>query len=514
MKSRPTLIKRFLHSFRRLRWKLTLAYTISTVITVVILSGIGVGLMWYLNFRSNLVPNAIADSLVKGVPRLSGYVQARPANYIHLNNWLREVTPGNFMILPIPREDTADPWDTVPAQLGRVVLVTIVDAEGRVLAETPAGNIGPGQPLELQLTPEEAERLQAALQGETETERLATRNLSGDMVAAAPIFSGADHKVVGAIFARLAFPLEEDEFLKSVLQGAILPLGGAILVAGLVAGVLFGFLISRGLTHRLRLLSNAADIWSRGDFSAVVRDTSGDELGQLAERLNRMAEQLQTLLQARQELAALEERNRLARDLHDSVKQQVFATAMQVGTARALIDRQPESALVHLTEAEHLVKQAQQELTTLIRELRPAALEGKGLATALRDYLADWSRQTGITGQLRVQGEQPLPLTVEQAFFRVAQEALTNAARHSQATAVDMHLAWQEAQVTLTIADNGRGFNVMAANGKGLGLRSMHERIEAIGGELTVTSSPGSGTQITARCQNCIERAKVISQPA
>jgi NarL family two-component system sensor histidine kinase LiaS len=210
----------------------------------------------------------------------------------------------------------------------------------------------------------------------------------------------------------------------------------------------------------------------------------------------------------------LEERNRLARDLHDSVKQQVFATAMQVGTARALIDRQPETARLHLTEAEHLVRQAQQELTTLIRELRPAALEGKGLATALRDYLVDWSRQTEITGQLRVQGEQPLPLIVEQAFFRVAQEALTNVARHSQATAVEMHLAWQEAQVTLTIADNGRGFNVMATNGKGLGLRSMRERIEAIGGELTVTSSHGSGTQITVRCQNCTERAKVTSQPA
>lgn len=506
MKFLSTLTKRLLASLRRLQWKLTLAYALSTVVTAIFLGLIGLGLLWYLNFRSDLMPNAIAASLVKVKPGPGRFIAGSPPDLAALDTWLREVTPGNFLVVNIPLDNTENPDDTAPAQLGRVVLVAVVDTQGRVLAVKPGGLLPAGAPLAAELAPEEADRLQAALHGETEPSLLATRNADGDMVAGAPIFGQAGQQVVGAIFVRLAFPLEEGEFVTGVLRGAILPVIGSVLVAGLVAGVLFGFLIARGLTRRLRVLATAADIWSRGDFSVVARDTSGDELGLLAQHLNRMAEQLQALLQTRQELAALEERNRLARDLHDSVKQQVFATAMQVRTASALLERDPDIARGHLAEAEHLVRQAQQELTTLIQELRPAALEGKGLATALRDYTADWSRQAGIAGEVRVQGERPLPLAVEQALFRVTQEALTNAARHSQATAVEIHLAWQGEGIVLTVSDNGQGFNPAASGSKGLGLRSMRERIEAIGGELSIRSGPGKGTQVTARCFNCTEQ--------
>jgi NarL family two-component system sensor histidine kinase LiaS len=215
-----------------------------------------------------------------------------------------------------------------------------------------------------------------------------------------------------------------------------------------------------------------------------------------------MAEQLQNLLQTRQELATLEERNRLARELHDSVKQQVFATAMQVGAARALVDQNPAASKENLAEAERLVRQAQQELTGLIRELRPAALEGKGLATALRDCVTDWSRQTHIPAELRVRGERPLPLPLEQALFRVAQEALTNTARHSRAGSVEVDLVWQGNLVTLTVSDDGRGFDPTEADSKGLGLQSMQERIAALGGHLEVNSKPGSGTEVVARLTN------------
>jgi NarL family two-component system sensor histidine kinase LiaS len=136
------------------------------------------------------------------------------------------------------------------------------------------------------------------------------------------------------------------------------------IAAGLV-GTVFGYFTARGLTKRLRTLSRAADSWSKGSFSIIVQDRSEDELGQLAQHLNQMAEHLQNLLQTRQELATLDERNRLARELHDSVKQQVFATSMQVGAARASIDQDPQAAQAHLAEAEQLSRQAQKELTTL-----------------------------------------------------------------------------------------------------------------------------------------------------
>jgi NarL family two-component system sensor histidine kinase LiaS len=148
------------------------------------------------------------------------------------------------------------------------------------------------------------------------------------------------------------------------------------------------------------------------------------------------------------------------------------------------------------------VRQAQQELTGLIQELRPAALEDKGLTTALREYVADWSRQSNIAAEVRVRSEQSLPLLLEQTLFRVTQETLSNIARHSGATAMEVYLAWEGDQVTLTISDNGRGFNPATANGKGVGLRSMRERVEAVGGQLTVTSQPGAGTQVMV----CIKR--------
>jgi NarL family two-component system sensor histidine kinase LiaS len=517
--------RRLFSFFRRLQWKLTLSYTLFTVVTTLILGILALALLWYINFQSKLLPSMIAESLSRAVPAISSYLERTPPDQEGLNNWLQTVTPGNNLIINVPREDSEDEDDIVAAQFGRVALVAIVDAEGKVVAATPPEVIAPdvalqlmrpsrryilisptevtiaGVPLQPQLSPTAAEGFQAALRGETDPSLLSARDSDGYSVATVPIF-GAKKQVLGAIFVKLSFPIGEGEFLWAVLRSAILPVALGMLVVGVLAGVLFGFLIARGLTRRLRALDEATDAWSRGNFDVLARDAHGDELGQLTRHLNHMAIQLQNLLQTRQELATLEERNRLARDLHDSVKQQVFATAMQVGAARALLEQSPDTAKTHLAEAEQLVRQAQQELTTLIQELRPAALESKGLATALRDYVADWSRQSNISTEVRVQGERSLPLVVEQTLFRVAQEALANVARHGEAATAKVYLVWDGNGVTLTVSDDGQGFNMAAMNGKGMGLQSMRERVEALGGHLAVESKPKVGTEVTAQLAN------------
>jgi NarL family two-component system sensor histidine kinase LiaS len=170
---------------------------------------------------------------------------------------------------------------------------------------------------------------------------------------------------------------------------------------------------------------------------------------------------------------------------------------MQVAAAQSLIDRDPAAAKDRLAQAERLVGQAQRELTALILELRPAALAGKGLGAALHDYCADWSRQTSIASDVRLLGDQPSPLATEQALFRVAQEALANVARHSGATAVDVHLAWSGKQLELTIQDNGHGFDAAAPPSSGVGFGSMRERVEALGGTLLLASAP-TGTRVHA----------------
>lgn len=493
-------LSRFFSFFYRLQWKLTLAYTFFTLVSIVILGLVALALLWYLNFQSNTYPSRIAELLTDAAPSLAPHLEQTPPDRAGLQDWLDNSIQNNYLVINISRNKLDQQTDkpAAPVNLGEVNLVAIVDADGQLIVATPT-EVATFEQLLPQLEPMSPEMFQAALQGETDTSQLATRD-QDHLVVVVPIF-GNQEQVVGAmLFKTISFPVNISEFFQQVIKRTILPFAGVMLVVGCLIGVIFGYFIARGLTRRLRELDDLADAWSKGNFEMLAMDQSGDELGQLARHFNHMAIQLQNLLQTRQELATLEERNRLARDLHDSVKQQVFATTMQVGAAKALLDEQPAAAKKHLLEAEQLVKQAQQELTTLILELRPAALEGKGLAKALQDYTNDWSRQTNIPLELRVRGERPLPLSLEQTLFRVAQESLANVARHSQASNVEVDLSWQDDQVGLCITDNGRGFNVTSKRqDKGVGLKSMQERLETLGGLLEVASKPGSGTCIKAQ---------------
>ena len=278
----------------------------------------------------------------------------------------------------------------------------------------------------------------------------------------------------------------------------VVPLTGLVLLLAVVPfGGLFGFIMSRGLTRRLKALTLAADAWSEGDFSVQPQDRSRDEISYLGMRMRRMAEHVQALLQSQHELALLEERNRLARELHDTVRQETFATLMQVRAAKNLLDSDPAAARERLAEAEELIKATQQELGRVITELRPTALEGQGLAGALRDYLATWSQHARIPADLQVQNEQRLPLEIEQTLFRVAQEALSNVARHSRASAVTVWLVFEPDRVILHVVDNGVGFDPAAAGG-GFGLQSMRERMAAIQGYLIVQAAPEGGAVVTA----------------
>jgi NarL family two-component system sensor histidine kinase LiaS len=150
----------------------------------------------------------------------------------------------------------------------------------------------------------------------------------------------------------------------------------------------------------------------------------------------------------------------------------------------------------HLTAAEDLLKTTQQELSRLIAELRPAALEGQGLPDALRGYVSTWNEHSRIPAQVVVQHERALPLENEEALYRVAQEALANVARHSHASAVTVRLIYDAVGVTLTIGDNGVGFDPQQTP-EGFGLDSMRQRLAALGGALEIVTS-AEGTTVTA----------------
>jgi signal transduction histidine kinase len=252
-------------------------------------------------------------------------------------------------------------------------------------------------------------------------------------------------------------------------------------------------LMYRGQDGIVNVLFNAAVFVLTFVFAKSLRDTeiARDQNQQLLEELRSAQRQVQ-------DLAVAEERNRLARELHDSVKQQVFATIMQLGAARVLLERDPNAARLHLSEAEQLAQQSGAELSLLIHELRPVAVGDKGLVAAIQSYAADWSRQSKISADVRARGVGALGPAAEHALVRVTQEALANVARHSHASAVTVELDLAGNAATLTIADNGCGFDAIAAP-RGVGLDSMRERLEALGGRLRVESNPGAGTTIEAR---------------
>jgi signal transduction histidine kinase len=201
------------------------------------------------------------------------------------------------------------------------------------------------------------------------------------------------------------------------------------------------------------------------------------------------------LFEQTKDLAVMEERNRLARDLHDSAKQKAFAALAQLGTARGILNGAGERVALHLTEAENLVSDVIQELTFLVQEIYPIALQEKGLAATLREYIFEWENRHDLAVTLTIQNDRRQPLEIEQALYRVTQEALANVARHSLARRVEISLIYLGDSIQLSIVDDGQGFEA-EAKPYGMGLRSIRERVGSVRGTAQIQSKPGRGTKI------------------
>ncbi|HEX8035344.1 MAG TPA: sensor histidine kinase [Ktedonobacterales bacterium] len=476
-------MKRFWRPPRRMQWRLTLSYTLITVVTTLLIELLTflVLLAYFLLNQVALLENSVQLQSAQAVPY---FVHGAP-DRVALAKWLQVTDIG----LPAAALDARKPG-----------FLAVVDNQGLVVASR--GRAAPlvDTSLRTALSNRAAMNLAAALRGDSGSWSFGEQESDGMLVLLAPIQESSG-PVLGALVTKTSLISSADLFLS---YGNLLRLFGINIVLLTVlagsAGTLFGSVTARSFTRRFTRLSKAADNWSRGDFSAAVHDRSRDELGELSRRLNKMAEELHILLETRQQLATLEERNRLARDLHDSVKQQVFSLALQIGALKVLLRRDVDAAEQRLNEIARVVHLAQEELTSLIHELRPVALEGKNLASAIQDFAKQWEDQTWISAYVRVEGTEASAPGVEEALFRITQEALSNVARHSNAKAVQIQLRYEEESVTLVIADDGRGFDIVKAEGRGVGLLSMRERIQALGGDIQIESATGKGAEIRVRC--------------
>ncbi len=203
------------------------------------------------------------------------------------------------------------------------------------------------------------------------------------------------------------------------------------------------------------------------------------------------------LYERNRELSVIEERNRLARDLHDSVTQTLFSVALTAEAAATLVDRDASAAKAQLDELKAMTQDAVKEMRSLVFELRPAELESDGLVATLRKHIDVLARVRPMEIELQVHGERRLPLDTERDVLRITQEALNNALKHADASHVSVTLDMTSG-VALMVRDDGAGFDPAdpRIRSKRLGLTSMQERAEALGGRLEIASSPGSGTTV------------------
>jgi PAS domain S-box-containing protein len=204
------------------------------------------------------------------------------------------------------------------------------------------------------------------------------------------------------------------------------------------------------------------------------------------------------LYEQAQDRAALDERQRLARELHDSVSQALYGIALGTRTARTLLDRDPAQASEPLDYVLSLTDTAMEEMRALILELRPESLEREGLTSALRKLAEATQHRQRLIVQVHVCSEPAIALEAKQAFYRIAQEALHNAVKHARAATLDLTLETTPDAVVLTVADDGAGFDPGGNFPGHLGLRSMRERMARLGGDLSITSALGQGTTVRA----------------
>ncbi len=300
---------------------------------------------------------------------------------------------------------------------------------------------------------------------------------------------------------------------------AILVVSG--LLSALLVGGITGFVESRSFRRRVQTMHEATLLWANGRLGHRIGvEEVDDEMEELATSLNRMAERLEEqkialeqlvkkneqLFQQSANVAAMEERARLSRELHDSVSQQLFALGMTAGAANKLLALDVERARPLVEQTEEMAAKAQAQMRALLLQLRPVELEGRSLGEALEQFLHDVCPRHGIRYDLDVTSVAPLSDRLESHLFRVVQEAISNVVRHASAKLLQVRLLREGEQVTLIVRDDGVGFDPTTMRDGSYGLRSIRERAEEVGGRCSVRSSLDTGTEVRVSVNMLCER--------
>jgi two-component system, NarL family, sensor histidine kinase LiaS len=290
---------------------------------------------------------------------------------------------------------------------------------------------------------------------------------------------------------------------------------GLYIVIAFFVSVYVGFRSSGDLKQKLDYLSVLITQYANGNYQSRIYINEGDELNRVGNELNELGEKLQNQVKSLQRLAdenaelaksahksaVIEERQRIARDLHDAVSQQLFALAMMSEAAIRQLDKNPDLAKEQMIEVASAANQAQTEMRALLLHLRPVHLSGDPLPKGIKMLVSELQQKSQINFQVTIDDTLKLPEVTEEHVFRIVQESLSNILRHAYATEVKIEASKRGKELFLHIADNGKGFDFSQDQAKktSYGLKTMKERSEELGGTFTIRSNVDEGTYIDIR---------------
>ncbi len=295
------------------------------------------------------------------------------------------------------------------------------------------------------------------------------------------------------------------------MQAALSALTAQLLLTILLVsatGILVAVFLTWVLTRPILTLAHATQEVAKGDFSLRLKRWANDEIGDLAEAFNKMTEELAHTDELRRERETLrrqllekviatqeDERRRIARELHDSTSQNL--TSLIVGLRIMETYCQQCAAQTKASDLRQVASHTLEEVRDLSMRLRPRVLDDLGLAAALERLVSEWQARYKIPVDVVIQLNERLPGEVETAIYRIAQEALTNIARHAQAKSASIFVERRGDLLRTIMEDDGIGFDVNANHGeRHLGLLGMRERAELLNGTFTIESAPERGTSI------------------
>lgn len=284
-----------------------------------------------------------------------------------------------------------------------------------------------------------------------------------------------------------------------------------VLAIATISGAILGISIGWYWKQRIGYLDKQLDRLTKGQsidsdhFSYKELNNLEQKMKQIQEKINKQAEHFQSLATKRAEEReqslqdiVVQERNRLARELHDSVSQELFAASMMMSAINETSKEMDVTVKKQLGLVENMIQQSQLEMRALLLHLRPVALKGKSLFEGVEELLEELKQKVPMEISWKVE-DLKVDKGVEDQLFRILQESVSNTLRHAKATALHVTLIKRDDIAILRVKDNGIGFDIHTAKTGSYGLQNMEERALEVGGAMKIVSLPNQGTQIEVK---------------